>query len=919
MNQILNEEIKDHLRPKIPLTKNLIKLKEITSKATTSLNFYKPKIKKDIMEKITNILNNKHSTENFDSCYLNGNPNNNPKYPVDNYYSNKINKNDFLKTANCTENKFFLPKQKIYSNINNDLNYNINNKKYTFEDKNEILKHLKNEGLKALSPKNNLNNNDNNKNILFFENKFNVYRDANLNKLNMPYASSNFSDKYDKKIFTDKINIEINAINNHNKNLKNNYKLFHEQFNISKSKQNKNSHFRESFENKAESNTENFLKKGDQDKSPKYIKSRDPESANLFLTKFNMKIKNNKNENINKLNFSNSNSLKNLPAQNENINKESTQKNSNLRLFHFKEVLLNNKKKEIEYNFSKSIDIDKESDSSYHSLKNEFSFLLEKKGESESYNLGDIMNDVKMVQNKLSSECDDLKNLLKFANDTKSKLQMHKTENRFFKVNKKLNSNNINNFNYKAYSNNINNMIVNRTNAYLKGISNSKNKNTNSFKKENENFEEKKINENKVNKLLNPNSLSVDEYLLIGENSKINKKEKVKVMEINKKLNKKRAFSDMNYEAILPHISDKIDKNVLQPKNLTSKNISKGKNFIKINCEENQTNNYYMIKSQMKNKKNEKDENLNEEFVFDPSDLEIHKRKIQHKNRNQPPSNIMFESDPKSANNDNFNSINNGEFKYDFNNNNIFDRKIKTIYNLDNKQYLGKDKINIEKFNKNFALQNKFIIGTNNNPNKKTIGEKVSLKDLNCKEEKKNGIYFNFKSNKAIIAYRKHENKKNLSNFNEIKKNENNRKMIFDSLEDEKLNSEENINLNIYRNNHISNNIHKKFSGSLNNFHKNKISNIESLEVVKKESNGINANLNKYSNPQPHIFNEFNANNPFIKSIKNSVNKKNFFEIINKNSNLSQNKNSNKFSFEKKNMSKTNYNFAEFKKSNGNA
>lgn len=942
MNQLLNEEIKDHMLSKISATKNILKANDVLSKATTSFNFYKAKNKKDIMEKITNILNDKQNKENFDSCYLTGNPNDSAKNPNFKFNpkrnANTNNKNDaLLKPANSIENRFFKPKEELIHHCN------LNNAKEKKQDlevyenmKKETPKYFKDEGIKAFSPK--LNNNK--LSLNFFDN-LNIYRDTNLNRVNMQYASSNFVDKNENKIFTDKVKHEINGNDNVKFAVKNNFKLFYQQLNNSKSKQNRNSLIRESAENKPESYRDQN-KKEKQDKSPKYIKCRDPESTNLFLTKFSMKNKHNnildlKNPLINK-NFSNSNSLnlnKNPELPNENNIKEKALKLLKIGSFDNKEIQLESRKKEIEQNVSKSIDIDSEADSSYYSLKNEFSFLLEKKGESEVFNLRDIINDVKTAQNKLSSECDDIKNLLKYANDTKSKLQMHKTDNRFYNVKNKLDGNNNKNFNHQAYTNNINNMIINQTNGYLKNTSVANKRSLNSNKKDkpkekelNEerknylknqepniqegNFDYNKINKNKAIKLPNQNSLSADEYLLSNENPKIAKKERSRVLASNKKSNKKRNLSEANYDPFLPNIADNIgEKNpLLQAKNLTSKN-QKGKNiFCLANEENNGTNNYYMIKSQMLNQKNEKEEVLkNEDLVFDPADIEIYNRQMKQGNRNQPNDNPIYDSNFKSSNN-NFNSVNNEEFKHDINNKNIFDREIKTIFTSDNKRkYFVTDKINMQRLNKNFALQGKLNSGTYN-----------SNKDLkiNKDEENKadnNYLFNNFTGTNANSL--KKDSKRNLKNFNEIKKQEYKRNFVFDGFEDEKLNSHENLDLNVnYKSNPASFGIKKKFSGSLNNFHKNKIFAFDSLNQAKKDPHPISINKNKISYPQQLFFKDLSAN-PYLKSNKNFVDKKNFLEIIKKNTGLSNNKNANKFSFERKNMSKTNYNFAEFIKSNG--
>ncbi len=426
MNQILNEDVKEIVRSIIPNNKNIIKANNILSKATYSHNFYKPKNKNDIMEKITNILNDKHNKENFDSCYLIGNPTINVKNPNNYKYNtssnannnyNSIfnnNKNDYKHTAKAAENKFFKPNcqqqlQEIdFTNINHNGNNNNNNINNNINGKKDIVKYLKNEGINAFSPKTNIDNNNNN--FKFFD-RLNIYRDSNLIRLHMPYASSTFMDKNQNKIFTEKVNNEINSSlnNTNNKKTKNNFKLFHEQLNNSKTKHNKNNIFiRESMEIKPDHKIPEKIKSDNEneDKSPKYIKCRDSETTNLFLTKFNIKNKQKDNSenriflhnNKKNTNHSHSSNLnRNFEAEkNENEflnnkdkdinNKDNTKNQVNFQAFPYKEKQQLESCKNInnEHNVSKSIGIEKEANLSYYSLKNEFSFLLEKKNRKRS-------------------------------------------------------------------------------------------------------------------------------------------------------------------------------------------------------------------------------------------------------------------------------------------------------------------------------------------------------------------------------------------------------------------------------------------------------------------------------------------------------------------------------------------------------
>jgi len=925
MSQYPSDKIKFNIRSKLPSSKNFQKANDIISKATTSYNFYKSKNKNDIMEKITYILNDKEKQENFDSCYLNGKNNNlikNSEIKINN------NKNEFLKSSLATDNQFYKPEQ----DINFHVDFHSRNNKFPIG---ENKHNLKNERIKVLSPK------KAEFKINFFD-KFSN-RDFNMDKIQMHFASGNLEyKKNENKIFSEKVKNEINT----NKSVKNNFKLFYDQLNSSKSKI-KRSDYRESIDSKDNINKENG-KLEELEKCKIIMKNKDSESQNLFLTKFNMKLKNNLER------FG----IYSICKDNNENDKKNSSNYQNFQPDRNQEIFLGNEKKEIDQNVSKSIDFDNDDNYSYYSLKNEFSFLLGKKGESEVYNLRDMINDVKIAQNKLSSEYNDIKNLLKFANDTRSKLQMHKTENKFFNVKNKLN-------NDKGYSNK-NRMIngfssknnyyqsENKKNLYNylkngKNFINEKDKNIdrddnkiNASRGKNE-IGNLKININNNNPIKknnqknfeNQNCVSVDEYLLLADHDKNKVQEEKNIFEVCKKVNKKRSLTEINYKVFFPKVvGEKIEKiftssNIQYTNTLTSKNKPTSlNNVFNINNndeEENHTNNYYVIKSNLINNKNNEKENLNvkknnyEEFIFDPADIEVHQRhstknlKIENFSKSVDENGNLQDMKNREIDNPKIKITNKHkeEFKYD-NNKNIFDREIreiKTIYNLGNKKYFGNsDKINIEKFhNLNTHNKNYIEVKTPSMANKNE--EKMKIKFFDGSEE----IKTEENLNDHVTKFKRNVQTKNFKHFNEMKNNGQKKNYLFESL-DEKHKFDDIINKNVL-NNQIPISLSNKFYGSSSNFHRNKTMNIDSIEKMNNENNIKNTNTdNKKKHPkqQPLILKEMNSN-PFGKNNnKNFVDKKNFLEHIKKNPDFSNNK----LSFEKKVMSKTNYNFAEFMKNN---
>ena len=72
---------------------------------------------------------------------------------------------------------------------------------------------------------------------------------------------------------------------------------------------------------------------------------------------------------------------------------------------------------------SKSIEIENNNSSS-NSLKEEFSFLINNKEKEDRYDifsLRDMINNANSTKNKINSESNDMKNLLKNTNDSKNK------------------------------------------------------------------------------------------------------------------------------------------------------------------------------------------------------------------------------------------------------------------------------------------------------------------------------------------------------------------------------------------------------------------------------------------------------------------------------------------------------------------
>ncbi len=469
------------------------------------------------MEKITNILNNKQNKENYDSCYLSGKTNIKEKNSSSN--NTNINKIDFLKTGRLTETKFYSTKKSTHLNLN----------KKNFD---ESLK--KNQSIKVLTP----NNKDFVKNLNNFDY---VYRDSYLNRIPMHFSNDNQNYKQENKIFNERVKKEINCSNN----IKNNYMIFYEQLNISKNKIKNNE--KDYIDTKINLNKET-AKEDAHGKKSKFLKLRDPESTNLFLTKLSLQTKNiSEKIKINKVN------LDKLKIKYDNNCKD------------VKSSLIDseNLKNEFDNNVSQSIKIENdENDFSFVSLKNEFSFLLEKKDEKENYMLRDIINDVKLAQNKIKYECDDIKNLLRYASDTKSILQIHKTENKFFNIKNKKNIEkaiikkieNINNNDFPLDKDNFSGKIHRRKLSY------DVNKNKNNTKNMNKEHNLMILNNISLSRNTNQNSFSVDKGLFKGENQNEDANQKKLNFHKPKTSDKKRSLTETNFQNYLPNNFDNLEK-----------------------------------------------------------------------------------------------------------------------------------------------------------------------------------------------------------------------------------------------------------------------------------------------------------------------------------------------------------------------
>ena len=213
-------------------------------------------------------------------------------------------------------------------------------------DKNSIFK-------KKIEKKNlNLLNFD----FLSIDNK----KELNFDKLNdYEKLNNKENNNYEKKFNKNNLRLDPKS----SENIKNNYQLFFEKKNSLSEKTNNRD------------NLSNFKHEDAKVKSSKLmnLKEKDVESKTLFLTKFNMKFKNILDGN-NSNNFNSSNGIGNKI----------------------------NDKNLFDKSDSKSIEIDNQ-DTSYHSLKNEFSFLLEN-NKNEIFNLREMLNDVKLAQYKINNE-----------------------------------------------------------------------------------------------------------------------------------------------------------------------------------------------------------------------------------------------------------------------------------------------------------------------------------------------------------------------------------------------------------------------------------------------------------------------------------------------------------------------------------
>ncbi len=146
-----------------------------------------------------------------------------------------------------------------------------------------------------------------------------------------------------------------------------------------------------------------------------------------------------------------------------------------------------------------------------------------------------------------------------------------------------------------------------------------------------------------------------------------------------------------------------------------------------------------------------------------------------------------------------------------------------------------------------------------------------------------------------------------MKHFNEINKNFKKGNLLHESIDDQHK-TDESINHQYKENQNDINQLNiKKYNISSNNFHKKNYFNNYFMEQNKYDKKNIS--------PQTLIFKDVNKN-PFLKSAKNFIDKNIFMDKVKKNGNIIIPKESNIISFEKKKMSKTNYNFAEFLKSN---
>lgn len=449
MNILLSSNYKENLNEK-PRAQNIFpNSHKLLSKATTKSKFiFKTENKNDndIMKNLSNILNNKQKSDNFECCYLIGND----------------RKNHLNRYVTQTHSDKFIS--------NKDKNNNI------YEDINKAL------DLRSFS-------ND---------------KTAKLMNNNIFIKNSNVANS--KQVFENLVE--------KNKNLKNNFMLFYENLKIKKVS--KQAHF-----GKDEKQSLNYHKRSpskeyqgkihESVKKPiQFFNHKDVEAKNIFLTKFNMKIKNHYNI------------QKNKPLSNN--------MSDDFKLISTIKVDEYDQNK----NVPKSIEIENEN-SSNHSFKEDFSFLIEKDDliQQNVINIRDIINDVKIVQNKLDSECNDINNLLKSANDTKKKILMHKTDYKFFQINKNINTNDVINSDDKK---NLSPIKLFYPFLPLKSMN---------FVSKSNNFKRKTFYS------LNKNSLK--------ENSNIKDKKRVKICNFVKKRNK--THNKMNYN-ILDEIKNEDEINL---------------------------------------------------------------------------------------------------------------------------------------------------------------------------------------------------------------------------------------------------------------------------------------------------------------------------------------------------------------------
>ena len=438
-------------------------------------------------------------------------------------------------------------------------------------DKNSIFK-------KKIEKKNlNLLNFD----FLSIDNK----KELNFDKLNdYEKLNNKENNNYEKKFNKNNLRLDPKS----SENIKNNYQLFFEKKNSLSEKTNNRD------------NLSNFKHEDAKVKSSKLmnLKEKDVESKTLFLTKFNMKFKNILDGN-NSNNFNSSNGIGNKI----------------------------NDKNLFDKSDSKSIEIDNQ-DTSYHSLKNEFSFLLEN-NKNEIFNLREMLNDVKLAQYKINNECDDIKNLIKTANDTKNKLQMHKTDSKFYNKNF-ISQDNVNNKN--IFDNNFNKNKKLKTFYSENKYSKFKNENL----KNNENNSKKlHISESTESKKSNYKIFNIS-FENINDPNNIQKKNT-----LEKKSNKIRSLTETNfkfYKTITNNKENtstpKLDKNIIN-------NINENQNDSIAN------NNFYLLKSNFLNKINNKNSEA-EDLVFNSTDIEFINRQIKLKNNIDDPRNEQL----KSNNND---------------------------------------------------------------------------------------------------------------------------------------------------------------------------------------------------------------------------------------------------------------------------